>query len=183
MTVVWLASLVLFQGVDPNAEVAFTARFYYPPGDKRISKHQVYVSRLDGSKRRQVTFGSKDVHEVLWVGRDRLVWTEDGQLVIYDLASSKVVNRLKSKGATFYDSTERGYPRLWKDERILDPDGSIRSKPPSATLSLWDGGQMKLGRGHVLRFSSNNQPNPWKYSLDGKAMSVTLQGTPGFTRG
>lgn len=178
MSVVWLASLILAQGVAPDAQVVFAARFYYPPHDNRISKHRVYVSRLDGTKRRQISTGTANIYSVAWLGRDRLVWVENETLVIHDLATAKVVKRFAAKNAWFYDSPERGIPRPWGDERLLEPNGAIRSRAESETLSLWDAGALKLGTGEILRFSGDNEKSPWKYSLDGREMSIKFQGTP-----
>lgn len=97
--------------------LAFSCRFYYPPGDKRISYHQVYVSDPHGRHRRQITFGASEKTDVRWVGRHKLAWVESesvarddnlgyhlterddwpglGRLVIYDLRAGhrKIVER------------------------------------------------------------------------------------------
>ncbi|MFI5384698.1 MAG: hypothetical protein ACHQ50_01120, partial [Fimbriimonadales bacterium] len=56
-------------------EVAAVVRYYYPPGDRRLSRHQVYVFDTTGN-RRQITFGSEDCRMVRWVGRNALAWSE-----------------------------------------------------------------------------------------------------------
>src|SRR4051794_11507294 len=56
--------------------VAFTARIYYPVGDKRISHSQVYISDILGHHRVQVTRGNRDKGFVRWRGRSRLTWVE-----------------------------------------------------------------------------------------------------------
>ncbi|MFI5385920.1 MAG: hypothetical protein ACHQ50_07345 [Fimbriimonadales bacterium] len=56
--------------------IAFVARIYYPPGDRRISHDEVYVSDLHGRHIRRVTHGAKDPVFLQWDGRSRLVWVE-----------------------------------------------------------------------------------------------------------
>lgn len=56
--------------------VAFTARFYNPPGDKRIAHHEVYVCDLLGHGRRRVSSGKFDCNWVRWAGHDKLAWVE-----------------------------------------------------------------------------------------------------------
>lgn len=51
--------------------VAYAARYYRQKGK---SHDQIYVCRLDGSGRRQITDGSEDCSGVRWAGPHRLIW-------------------------------------------------------------------------------------------------------------
>jgi len=67
-------SLATARSAEPI--VAFTARIYYPPGDRRIARHQVYVGRLDGSRRQRVSSNRFDCDGVRWIGDHQLAWIE-----------------------------------------------------------------------------------------------------------
>lgn len=56
--------------------LAFTARIYYPPSDKRKSHYQLYLSDLHGKHRKQLTFGTNDPMGVTWIGKDALCWAD-----------------------------------------------------------------------------------------------------------
>jgi len=82
--------------------LAYVARVYYPPGDRRKSHQQLYISDLDGHHRRQLTHGPKDVDEVQWDGSGALVWWDS----TYD-------NRAATYRYTVYESHLRPFrPRL-----------------------------------------------------------------------
>src|SRR5687768_7341638 len=86
-----VALTAISTGAPSGPEVAFTARFYYPYPDKRISRSQVYVCNFDGTGRRQLTIGNTEPAQVAWVSKQKLCWTEivggKHRLVLYNLAS------------------------------------------------------------------------------------------------
>ncbi|MFI5384716.1 MAG: hypothetical protein ACHQ50_01215 [Fimbriimonadales bacterium] len=63
-------------GRDARPMIAFTARIYYPPGDRRIAHHQVDVSQLDGSHRKRLSSDRFDCDGVRWIGDHKLAWIE-----------------------------------------------------------------------------------------------------------
>ncbi len=77
-SILLLVSALLWMGCSASCwsgwDVAYTARFYYPPGGKRISHQQVYLSDLRGHRRKQITFGAAECSQARWVGRNRLTW-------------------------------------------------------------------------------------------------------------
>lgn len=72
-----LLSFAIAGGAGPRVPmVACTARIYYLAGDRRISRHQVYVSGLDGSHRKRLSSNFVDCDGVRWIGDHRLAWIE-----------------------------------------------------------------------------------------------------------
>jgi len=67
-------ALLLASTTGSQPGLAFVARYYYPPGDKRMSTTQVYVSDIKGKHRRQVTHGKDQIDSVRWVGRNSIAW-------------------------------------------------------------------------------------------------------------
>ncbi len=57
-------------------QVAYVARYYHPPGDKRESHFQVYVCDIHGTRRKQITFGNKDCEAVCWSDQNTLTWLQ-----------------------------------------------------------------------------------------------------------
>jgi dipeptidyl aminopeptidase/acylaminoacyl peptidase len=57
-------------------EIVFSARIYYPPGDKRVSRFQIYCARPDGSGRLALTTSDADNLDPKWSpdGRQILFW-------------------------------------------------------------------------------------------------------------
>jgi hypothetical protein len=173
-----LATLVIAPTVAPDQQVAFAARFYFPPGDRRISRSQVYVCKLDGKRRRQITSGNTDIYAVKWVGKDHLVWMEGDKFVFYSLSTSKVTKRLSTtKSADLWESSERGMPRPWSDDRVLQPSGAVAKSPEKLTKSLWDPGELKLDSGQIVSWPGvSNGFDKWKYRFEGENRTVTVEG-------
>ena len=69
-----LATLALTLVAQPVA-LAYCAR-YYPSGSSK-SGFRVYVCDQAGGGRRQISSSTRDASEVMWAGKDRLVWVED----------------------------------------------------------------------------------------------------------
>lgn len=67
-----ISSLLLGAAVAPN--IAFTARIYYPYPDKRISYGRVYTIDWKGGKRTLHSLAGQDCGQVMWAGRNRLVY-------------------------------------------------------------------------------------------------------------
>jgi len=165
MALAWLATVILQSGVAPDAQVAFSARFYYPPGDSRVSVSQVYVSRLDGSRRRQLSNAKKDIYEVQWLGPDHILWRESQQEVVYSLISNQIIKRVPIISKDIWDTNERGRPRPWRDDRYLLPSGGIAKSEPRSK-SLWGAGQLLLKPGVIVSWEkdSNQKGESWIYS-------------------
>lgn len=58
----------------PDLRVAYTARYYYPAGDKRTSHTQVYLCDTAGKNRKAITSGAVDCGAVRWTGPKSLAW-------------------------------------------------------------------------------------------------------------
>ncbi len=66
---------------SPEPLLLFSARIYFPPGDKRMSHYQLYVSDLHGKHRRQLTHGNGEMQGMAWISRDAMAWMdENGKL-------------------------------------------------------------------------------------------------------
>lgn len=143
-----LSLICLLSAGAPQEEVAFSARFYYPPGDKRTSYSQIYVSSLDGSHRRQLSSGKSEHIAPQWIGQTRLAWVtlpqkSEGKstLEIYDLAKGKVVVRKQLSGDLFVSGQpERGVPTLeGKSGRFLvGSSGQLSTVKHPNVVSYWD---------------------------------------------
>jgi len=109
--------------------VAFVARIYYPPSDKRQSHYEVYVSHLDGSHRMQLT--ERKAHRcaksVRWISPHELVWLEytmtrdsvleverrESDLVCYDLRTGhRIVLSYGDIGVDYSDKWNHGFQTL-----------------------------------------------------------------------
>lgn len=131
-----LAALLLGPSVEP--QVAFVARLYYPPEDKRESFPQVYMCRLDGSNRRQLTFRQRDdIWSVQWLGRDHLVYSilgdhgDHDRIVIYSLERQRAIRTIKLlRDHRMFDLGRRGYPVIDEDDRGYYELGVSGSRTP-----------------------------------------------------
>src|SRR5689334_1909984 len=75
--------LVPFAHVPANAqgEIVYSARYYYPPGDKRTSSFHLYRINPDGTGRKQVTTGTQDDISPKW--------SPDGKKILFERAMTK----------------------------------------------------------------------------------------------
>ena len=90
-------------GAGAPIDVAFIARFYYPPPDNRISRQHVYLSDLHGGKRRRITSDRASARSSLeWVGKNAISWVDhyDDQHVLrlMELSDSKIRTIRKAFG-------------------------------------------------------------------------------------
>lgn len=87
-------------------QVAYIARIYTAPGDRKVSRPQLYLSDLHGGHVRQVTTGASACRTVRWLDRSTIAWTrEDGTLW-----------RLRVDG---------GRPQLWRRTKAEFAGGSL----------------------------------------------------------
>lgn len=111
-----LSALVFLAAAKPD-QLAFIARFYKP--GKAKSSYHIYLSALDGSKRRQLPF-DKDAWRIGWLGKDRLAIVGDEGIYVSALTPWKPKLIQGSKGYGFADSRNRvnppGKPQLTKDD-------------------------------------------------------------------
>jgi WD40 repeat protein len=69
-------SLLIAVPARAQGEIIYSARYYYPPGDKRASSFHLYRINPDGTGRKQITTGALD--DV------RPVWSPDGGAVLFE---------------------------------------------------------------------------------------------------
>lgn len=86
---------VAFVGAAPPSPlIVYAARYYY--ADKRRSHYHIYTSRLDGSHRRQLTFGTAESFAPQWLGRSQVAYVEgreraddSGRLVVLNVRTGR----------------------------------------------------------------------------------------------
>lgn len=71
-----LCSVVVILNTLNTPLVAYSCRFYYPPGDTRTSYHQIYISDLHGHHREQLTTSPSEKTRIQWAGPNKLCWVE-----------------------------------------------------------------------------------------------------------
>ena len=92
---------------DPFA-VAFSARYYYPPSVKKLSRSQLYTCAIDGSHRHCWTNGRGEVRDVWWKSHAVLGYSIDfsgptykqGITEEWELSLSTAMRKLTAKGLT-----------------------------------------------------------------------------------
>lgn len=144
---------ILAANVAPDAQVAFAARIYFPPGDNRISISQIYVSRLDGSHRRQISQEKNGPWQVRWIGNQHLAWLTDRKtLKIFDLKSNRVVKKVElPTDAELFEYRNRGRLDLWPDPSEVLSSGKVVPARDRTSVSLWgDDWQLRLENGAIL---------------------------------
>lgn len=164
-----------------DAQVAFVARFYTSPSSKTKSHYHVYVSKLDGSKRRQIS-KTGGYRSVRWLDGNTLAWVnEDSILEIYSFGSGKVVIKKKVEDLYgFADAKERGRVRPWGDERILLPNGKFEKSPVTTAISIWDSGNLKLKSGDSIGWETSDAfDGRFRYTFKGNHLNCAIQGAPG----
>lgn len=153
--------------------VAYTARYYYSASDKRVSHYQVYLSTLDGAKRRQITDGNEDCSGVSWQGSSAIVWiqgTKTYMLIRLDLKSGK--KSILAKDPFIY--RENGIPgevdrgravyHIGKD-RVVEVEGN-HLKPSS--VKTW------TGNVPAFTLSSTDETHPGQLVYDPKTRVATV---------
>jgi|GEM_PF-5329136 len=139
--------------------LAFVARIYYPPNDRRTSHEEIYVSDLRGRSLRQLTHGAKSPQLLQWDGRTRLVWAEERDTELAD-------------GTVKFQTTIRELDLRKKRSQVLlrtkqylnDYDVSLRRGYPFYRLQNSDYG---VHSGHLVKVPRNRTgtfANAW---LDG----------------
>ena len=68
------ATVSLTSTITPSA--ACSVRFYYPPGDRRTSYHQIYLCDLKGKSFKQLTFDRSEKLEVFWLDANTVGWRQ-----------------------------------------------------------------------------------------------------------
>jgi hypothetical protein len=146
-----MLAAVFLLAAAPKFDVAFIARFYNKPTDRRISKEQVYVCDITGKHRAQVSTDTADRFAVRWVSPTSLAWTEwreaESRLILFDIASkkSRVLLRSTSEGriqqADWNPADAR--PRYLIDGKIalVEANGSVlwseAPKEDEAQMGKW----------------------------------------------
>lgn len=91
--------------------VAVVARIYNPPGDNRLSRHEVYMCGIHGENRRKISRGNEDAVQVRWADRWHVEWATDVfpswdrkvfRLYRYDLRTGQ--NKLIVEQTEWFDS-------------------------------------------------------------------------------
>jgi hypothetical protein len=135
-----MLAAVFLLAAAPKYDVAFIARFYNKPTDKRISKEQVYVCDITGKHRKQLTKDGSQRESVRWVSSTKLAWTEwreaDSRLVLFDLDSDKSRVLLRTTSKSRIDrvswSSVDARPVFLVDDKIafVEANGSIEWSQP-----------------------------------------------------
>ncbi|MFI5385919.1 MAG: hypothetical protein ACHQ50_07340 [Fimbriimonadales bacterium] len=92
----------------PEPMLAFVARIYYPPGDRRVSHAQLFVSDFHGSHRRLLTHGRTDILRVWWIGRSALAWQTDHAEFVSLIEPLRPKRFALPKDAEVLEGTPRG---------------------------------------------------------------------------
>lgn len=149
-------------------QIATVTRFYYPPGDRRVSRFHVWLMSLDGRHRLRVDQG-RDATGLLWLDRDHLAYADHERngdsLWVLTLPTNRrrrIVTAheiLVSEYGIDIDgkSMRLSGIRLIPDrrpERSLRQDASIE-KTSKSTFILWKG----------RRYSITNPGVRWRISM------------------
>jgi len=161
-----LATLALSLVAQPVA-LAYCAR-YYTTGPAK-SGFRVYVCDQSGGGRRQISATTRDASEVMWAGKDRLVWVEDARGEKPTLWTATLTTKAKKlRDLAKDDVGERKWMTLAPGTAALisengtiyvGADGKVsRGKAPEAPVKRWlptfaDNGEWRVkGRGdYALR--------------------------------
>lgn len=168
-----------FSGSD--TQVAFVARFYAPPTSNRKSDHHVYVSRLDGTKRRQISKVG-GYREIRWIDANTLAWVDENvRLEIFDLKQGRVIaKRTLPEASSFFESRERAKVRPWGNDDVLDSLGKLKKDPLAAVKSLWESGSMRLDNGKAISWEASDAfDEKFRYTFDEKHLMCSISGNPG----
>ncbi len=79
-----LLTICLFSAVPARADrdIVYAARYYYPPGNHRISHFHLYRINPDGTGRTQLTYGNQDDTDPQWSPDGRqIAFVRDGDAV------------------------------------------------------------------------------------------------------
>jgi hypothetical protein len=147
-----VAALVALLAVASGGRIAYTARYYYPPGDGRISHYQVYVCDLDGENKRQITTGTFDCHTVRWTGPDSLAWVVHGR-----------------KESELWSTTTPGAkkPTLLKTAGSIYGIEAVLSDAASGAEFAIDERRYSLHKGKLRAIGATPTPKPGVFALEG----------------
>lgn len=158
-----LSALVLLAASQPD-QLAFIARFYKP--GKAKSSYHIYLSALDGSKRRQLPF-DKDAWRVGWLGKDRLAIVSDEGIYVGAVTNWKPKLIPGSKGYGFVDSRDRinppGEPQLTKDDEATE--ASINPQTLTIQPTMKQPTHTELSAGEDGKYTVT-EPNGGKLNLE-----------------
>lgn len=140
-----LATLALSLVAQPVA-LAYCAR-YYTTGQAK-SGFRVYVCDQSGGARKQVSTSGRDASEVMWAGKDRLVWVEDAHGEKPTLWTATLTTKAKKlRDLAKDDVGERKWMTLAPGTAALisengtiyvGADGKVsHGKPPEAPVKRW----------------------------------------------
>jgi dipeptidyl aminopeptidase/acylaminoacyl peptidase len=93
----WFVLLIMVCPALARADrnIVYSARYYYPPGDKRISRFHLYRIRPDGTGRMQLTFGNSNDYQPRWSpSGDRILFWRGDNLCTVSPQGGKVISLL-----------------------------------------------------------------------------------------
>lgn len=123
-----------------QGEIVYSARIYYPPGDKRVSRFQIYTSRPDGTGRVALTNNTTDNLEPKWS-------PEGGRILFWQSSPANAMKLcvMEAGGgpvqvvATFvgedYATDARWHP---DGKRVLLVRNRLGSGSQRALVEIWD---------------------------------------------
>lgn len=138
-----IALLILASASNPK--LAISARFYYPYPDKRISYERLYTVDWDGKHRRLLSLKHQHCGQVMWVGRNRLIYEVDTRSVPYTTELWTV----RANG---------GRPRLLAKSGSIDKEASFLSSKDGAPIVI-------VNRSKVMTINADS----------GKLVPITLK--------
>jgi hypothetical protein len=125
-----LAAIIAVSAFAPVPQVAFTARFYYPPDDWRISHSQLYVCDLHGRTRKELTSGDHEASDVWWLGDYAVTWVDRTNagcsLMKIDLRTSKRSALARGQEIARCDLDVPGGPLPVRGQPIYSIDGDLK---------------------------------------------------------
>lgn len=152
---IWLAAHAL----ACKAQIAYSSRYYYPAGQKRISHNQIYTTNLETGRTVQLTYGSTDEFAPQYSPDGRyLAWESIGSqsswIVVYSTIRQKVVRRVEqtlSEGDTLWWCSNSSAVKV----RGGTPVVLNRAKYASAHVFL-GGSVSPSGKYRIVQQSSGN---------------------------
>jgi hypothetical protein len=160
-----------------DAEIVYSARFYKQGAAK--SYYHLYLSRLDGSGRRDLTPGVMDCMAPIWVDRDHVAYVEVAgwHWRAYQLAPEKdfvsivlleVRTRKKKSLGKFTLNKNNRFPRISKNKKAIVLNGVTYAVDLQGVKKIDSGEDNVLfrGEGVVVNESAEFPQDSWMTEYD-----------------
>lgn len=159
---------ILILGAVYAPKLAVVSRFYYPYPDKRLSYRRLYTVDWNGGNLKLISSPGQDCEEVMWVGRQRLVY-------------SVLVKSEPHITSIWTVKLSDGKPTLLAKKGYLDKDAAFESSKDGVPVVHIDRNRpqtVSLTSGRLLPISpkSNGWYDPFQ-GTDGVFVAKAVQST------